>query len=255
MSNFKDLTGKVFGRLTVVSFSHFKSSETGKTRYTMWNCVCSCKDKTHITASSKSLQDGTVKSCGCLRKEMIEQRNKSKKRQNSYDLSGEFGIGRTLKGEVFWFDKEDYNKIKDYCWYYDHYGYLRTNMPQSSRRSRRALKFHSYVFGDCPNNMVVDHIVHPPNAKDCKFDNRKANLRLVTKAQNAQNQVPLRKNNTSGHKGVSKHRDKYWRAKITSEGKDYIKYFPIDQYQNACDWYDDMSNQLHGEFQYQHIVN
>ena len=38
--------------------------------------------------------------------------------QNVYDLSGEYGIGYTLKGEPFWFDLEDYDLIKDYCWHY-----------------------------------------------------------------------------------------------------------------------------------------
>ena len=37
--------------------------------------------------------------------------------QNVYDLSGEYGIGYTLKGEEFYFDLEDYDKIKDYCWH------------------------------------------------------------------------------------------------------------------------------------------
>lgn len=31
---------------------------------------------------------------------------------NTYDLSGEYGIGYTTKGEEFWFDLEDYDKIK-----------------------------------------------------------------------------------------------------------------------------------------------
>ena len=38
------------------------------------------------------------------------------KRHNKYDLSGEYGIGYTSKGEEFYFDLEDYDKIYPYCW-------------------------------------------------------------------------------------------------------------------------------------------
>ena len=37
------------------------------------------------------------------------------KKYNTYDLSGEYGIGYTSKGEEFYFDLDDYDKIKDYC--------------------------------------------------------------------------------------------------------------------------------------------
>ena len=32
---------------------------------------------------------------------------------NVYDLSGEYGIGYTAKGEKFLFDKDDFEKIKN----------------------------------------------------------------------------------------------------------------------------------------------
>lgn len=31
-------------------------------------------------------------------------------------MSGEYGIGYTSKGEEFYFDLEDYDKIRNYCW-------------------------------------------------------------------------------------------------------------------------------------------
>lgn len=45
-------------------------------------------------------------------------------------------------------------------------------------------------------DIEVDH------RSTCTFDNRRSNLRLCTHAQNSQN-TPLRRNNTSGFKGVS----------------------------------------------------
>lgn len=36
----------------------------------------------------------------------------SKHKTNTYDLTGEYGIGYTSSGDEFWFDLEDYDKIK-----------------------------------------------------------------------------------------------------------------------------------------------
>jgi hypothetical protein len=58
----KDITGKVFGRLTVLSLAGKNNH-----RVLMWNCICSCGKKT-ITCGT-SLRSGNSKSCGCLRLE------------------------------------------------------------------------------------------------------------------------------------------------------------------------------------------
>ena len=47
------------------------------------------------------------------------------KKYNKYDLSGEYGIGWTTNtNHVFYFDLEDYEKIKDYCWIENDQGYI-----------------------------------------------------------------------------------------------------------------------------------
>ena len=58
--NIKDLTGKKFGKLTVLGLA----KETS--RKTFWVCQCECGNCK--TVRSDSLQDGTTKSCGCLKK-------------------------------------------------------------------------------------------------------------------------------------------------------------------------------------------
>lgn len=61
-SGLQDLTGFKFGRLTAISLSEKRSG-----RKTFWDCVCECgKNKTIRT---DSLKDGSVRSCGCLKKE------------------------------------------------------------------------------------------------------------------------------------------------------------------------------------------
>ena len=64
MKRIIDLTGKTFGRLTVLSRA--EATVPGKT---MWVCQCSCPNHTIVTASTSSLRGGNKKSCGCLAKE------------------------------------------------------------------------------------------------------------------------------------------------------------------------------------------
>lgn len=57
-----DLTGQIFGRLTVIGLD-----ESKRTRKTYWLCQCECgKIK---SARSDSLLCGAIKSCGCMKKE------------------------------------------------------------------------------------------------------------------------------------------------------------------------------------------
>lgn len=57
-----DLSGKVFGRLTVISYAgDYK-----------WNCICSCGSQKAVRGSD--LRSGRTTSCGCLRKEALLQR-------------------------------------------------------------------------------------------------------------------------------------------------------------------------------------
>jgi len=60
----KDMTGKKFGRWTVLEWSGYSSP---KDKRAMWKCICEC-GKIGII-SGTSLRLGTSKSCGCLQKE------------------------------------------------------------------------------------------------------------------------------------------------------------------------------------------
>lgn len=70
----KDLTGKKFGRLTVLGHSH-----TNK-RYAVWNCICSCGKKIQVNAPY--LYNGKVKSCGCLADDIFNNEHNSTKWAN-----------------------------------------------------------------------------------------------------------------------------------------------------------------------------
>lgn len=60
---FRDITGNVYGRLTVDSYAgQSKPNASHK-----WNCLCRCGNR--VAIASGSLKNGTTKSCGCLHKE------------------------------------------------------------------------------------------------------------------------------------------------------------------------------------------
>jgi hypothetical protein len=58
-----DLTGRVFGRLTVIS-----RAENARDGRPNWNCVCSCENRITVVSGSH-LAGGYTKSCGCLHRE------------------------------------------------------------------------------------------------------------------------------------------------------------------------------------------
>lgn len=198
MGGFINLMGQKFGRLTVIKRADDYISPNGY-KATMWLCKCDCGNE--IIVRTSDLRSKRTKSCGCLWK---DAHYKSFKKYNKYDLSGEYGIGYTSNGKEFYFDLEDYDLIKDYCWAIRKDGYVISDKTLLSR----------LVMGN-PDGLEVDHI----HGKFTRNDNRKSNLRIVTKSKNAMN-VAIKKNNTSGIVGVgwNKKRNK-WRAYITINNK------------------------------------
>lgn len=112
-------------------------------------------------------------------------------------------IGRVI------IDKDDIDKVKDFKWHLSH-GYARNN----------EIGFLHRLIMNCPQDMVVDHINHNP------LDNRKSNLRICTQQENMLNQS-VRKDNTSGHKGICWNKEKNkWQSSIYINGKKkHLGYF------------------------------
>lgn len=68
MGKLKDLTGMVFGRLTVIERAGWTTpSKSGQKKIT-WLCKCSCGK--YATVSTGSLRCGHTSSCGCYRREL-----------------------------------------------------------------------------------------------------------------------------------------------------------------------------------------
>lgn len=183
MSKIIDLTGQRFGRLVVVRREVDTNCKDSK-----WLCKCDCGNE--IIVLGINLKNNSTKSCGCLRK---ESSRKTHKKHNTYNLTGEYGIGYTLNNEKFYFDLEDYDKIKDYCWFKDKDGYIIAN----NTTTHTMVRLHRIVT-DCPNYLMPDHI----NGRQSRNDNRKSNLRICTNQENSMNSG-ISKKNTSGITGVS----------------------------------------------------
>lgn len=186
---FIDLTGKVFGKLEVIKLDKIRTKATGRT---YWICKCSCGNKDDLSIRGDALGKRTW-SCGCYHKEQAAKYCKENyTKTNKYDLSGEYGIGWTSKNEEFWFDLEDYDKIKGYCWSIADSGYLQARDNNSIILIHRLIFMNQYPDG----NFTVDHIGHNV------LDNRKSKLRVAEQRHNCRNKIKMNKN-TSGVTGVS----------------------------------------------------
>lgn len=174
MGKFKDLTGQAFGILTVIERADDYIGPSGQHRVA-WLCKCSCgSDPKIILGCNLTSKNQPTQSCGCLTKA-------THKKYNKYDLSGDYGIGWTNKGEEFYFDLEDYDKIKDYCWYFDN-RYLKSR-DIKNKNSNKKIRMHRLIT-NCPDNLE-------PNHKNFNtLDNRKENLEIVTHKENMLKRKP-----------------------------------------------------------------
>ena len=183
MGNFIDLTGQKFGRLTVI-----RKAENPSEAHIKWLCECECGN--FITTRGSNLRRGITRSCGCLVSDKMQEWNKTNKKCNVYDLTGDCGIGYASNtNEPFYFDLEDYDKIKNYYWYSNHDGYM------CSSENKKEIIMHRLIIDENDPEMQVDHFNRN------KKDNRKENLKSVTPQHNNWNRG-INQNNKSGVTGV-----------------------------------------------------
>ncbi|WP_010623954.1 AP2 domain-containing protein [Companilactobacillus versmoldensis] len=66
MGKLIDLTGKRFGRLTVIE-RDYEYQKSKKINCACWKCICDCGNQK--TVRSRSLMNGKTQSCGCIKNE------------------------------------------------------------------------------------------------------------------------------------------------------------------------------------------
>ena len=107
----------------------------------------------------------------------------------------------------FQVDEDDLDAVSRYCWYIGDVGYPTTNTGKWPHQ-RTAVRLHQFLLGPAGPGLEWDHINRD------KLDNRRANLRAVSRRGNTRNTGP-RSDNTSGVRGVTWNRPtKRWRAQI-----------------------------------------
>ena len=114
----------------------------------------------------------------------------------------------TSKGEPFFVDLEDFWKVKDICWHKNNSGYL------LSYQGGKTTYLHRLVM-DCPDELEVDHRY----GSETKHDNRKYNLRICTRGENARNKEHKPKEDSCCIGVVKDKKTNKWVAQIGVNGK------------------------------------
>ena len=238
----KDITGQRFGKLVVIERAGYKMRSGYKA--VVWLCKCDCGNFVEVVGIN--LRSGCTRSCGCIHKEQLVNRNKKMVKENVWDItSKEYGIGYTSKNEEFYFDKENFNKIKDYYWMINSNGYVVT--------SNNKKHMHRLIMGvdrEDWTKIQIDH-VHGENTRN---DNRKVNLRFVNSSQNGMNK-PMYSNNTSGCTGVywNKSRNRWIVIIQVNKKSKYIGMYK--NFEDAKRARKDAENKYYGEFSYDNSQN
>jgi hypothetical protein len=171
---------------------------------------------------------------------MIKSRNRGpqKHKLRPIRIEGDIAFIQLSKGMEATVDAADLPLVEMYSWHMDN-GYAKTQVRQPDGKQKK-LMMHRVIAGT-PDGMETDHI------NGNRVDNRRANLRNATPAQNQYNKG-LQRNNKSGYKGVSfdKKAGK-WSARIKFNMKKFHIGF-YDTPESASAAYRNAALRMHGEF-------
>lgn len=233
-SNIELNIGDKIERWTIIDFANSKIQPSGQVKK-YYLCRCECGNIKGVAA--QSLRNGRSNSCGCLSREMTSLRFKS---ENIYKITDNYVIGVTRNTqEEFFFDIDDYKKVKDFTWI-SYNGYITTNNYILDNYPK-TMKLHRLVMNETNPKKAIDHINHN------KLDNRKINLRSVSYSQNAMNHS-VNKNNRSGVTGVHCSQNK-WIAKI-GLNNEAITLGTFDSKEEAISVRKEAEEKYYGEYSY-----
>ena len=235
-----NLTGKIFGQLEVLRRGEDYITPKGQHK-TQWWCICSCGRTPEFLVTSTHLKSGhTIRCLKCAK----EAARKTLTKLNKYDLSGEYGRGCTSNtNKEFYFDLEDYDKIKNYGW-----REIKTGLKSNGKFNPYISTSSGMLLHRLIMNADVDKSVDHKNHNT--FDNRKENLRICTILENNLNREPPRKETP----GVYKKSNGRWEARIQYKRKVYCL-GTFDTKEEAVKARKEKEDELFGEFSYDNSIN
>ena len=152
----------------------------------------------------------------------------------------DYVVGYTSNGERFIIDTDDYQRVKQHCWHSTKIGYIVTDLP-----GKKTISLHRFLM-NAKQDEIVDHINHDV------LDNRKCNLRVVSRGENNSNQS-LRSDNTTGVSGVYRTRNGKWTARLGTNGV-YHRLGTYDSFDDAVAARKAEEEKYFGEFSYDNSI-
>lgn len=198
----KDLTGIKYGRLTALEFLYKTES-----RQYFWLFQCDCGNTKKINKAS--VVKGATRSCGCIAKEMAEEKNKT------------HGMSKTKIYNVW-------NNMMKRCFNnkdpaYKNYG------GRGIIVSDRWLIFENFFedMGHPPKNMSIDRV-------DNELGYSKENCRWADRSMQNTNKRPWKESTTGIINITFSERDQLYNVGIKRYGKRYRKSFK--NIEDAIEW-------------------
>jgi hypothetical protein len=147
-------------------------------------------------------------------------------------------------------DPDDYHRLVNFNWHanksaHTHYAvrYLpKGNVVSPSNRRKNKIEYMHHLIIDIPEGLFCDHINHNG------LDNRKANLRPATLAQNIRHRRKFKSPSRSKYKGLTwRKKEKAWHVRIYTNGKRIFIGSFKDEFA-AAKAYDRAAKQFYGDF-------
>lgn len=192
----QNVIGRRYGRLVVM--------DDGEPRNGVRTVRAQCDCGTIKTIVLGALRSGSTKSCGCFIKSVLRE-NQQRAEPQIWQTDGD--VASALVGEtVVLVDAADVLLVSGHYWRINDNGY--------ATALRGKLLMHRLILGlERGDPREGDHIHHN------KTDNRRAELRVVTKQQNKFNSLPKRTSGTKS-KGVTYSKaERGYIAQISKDGR------------------------------------
>ena len=161
-----DFVGKRFNEFVILAPTHKRYFED-----VLWKCRCDCGKI--FFAPTAFILNGKIKSCGHLHEAFNKNFGKDIRRKSNRYVFNKIGIGFTIKGEKFYFDKEDYDKIKNYCWRFNEYGTLIAHDPEAWPEKKSVISAWRVIFNEKDKSKKIVY------KNKNKWDLRKRNLEVI----------------------------------------------------------------------------